>query len=59
MDKSFLTKMITPLLESVTLVEKITDRKWLQSDLRAEDSGIQKEEDKLRIDSRIQIRSTG
>ena len=58
-DKPCLTKMMTPQLASVTSVEKIPDREWLRSDLRAENPGIRKEEDKLRLDSWIQIRSTG
>ena len=58
-DKLCLTKMMTPPLASVTSVEKIPDRKWVPSDRRAENPGIRKEEDKLRLDSWIQIRSTG
>ena len=50
---------MTPLLASVTSVEKIPDRKWVPSDSRAENPGMRKEEDKLRLDSWIQIRSTG
>ena len=51
--------MMTPPLAFVTSVEKIPDREWLQSDRRAENPGIRKEEEKLRLDSWIQIRSTG
>ena len=51
--------MMTPPLASVTSVEKISDREWLQSDRRAEVPGIRKEEDKLRLDFGIQKRSTG
>ena len=50
-DKSCLTKMMTPPLASVTSIEKIPDQEWLLSDCRAENPGIQKEEDKLRLDS--------
>ena len=50
-DKLWLTKMITPSLASVTSVEKIQDREWLQSDRRAENPGIRKEKDMLRLDS--------
>ena len=57
-DKSYLTKVMKPPLASVPSVEKIPDPEWLQSDRRAENPGIRKEEDKLRLDSWIQIRST-
>ena len=50
--------MMTPPIASVTLVEKIPDRERVPSDRRAENPGIRKEEDKLRLDSWIQIRST-
>ena len=50
---------MTPPLTFVTSVEKIPDREWLQSDSRAENPGIRKEEDKVKSDSLIQIRSTG
>ena len=50
--------MMTPPLESVTSAEKIPDREWVSSDRRAENPGIWKEEDKLRLDSWIQIRET-
>ena len=51
--------MMTPPLPSVTLVEKIPDREWVPSDRRAETPGIRKEEDKLRLDSWVQMRSMG
>ena len=35
------------------------DREWVRSERRAENPGIWKEEDELRLDSRMQIRSTG
>ena len=35
------------------------DLEWVQSERRAENPGIQKEEDEFRLDSWIQIRSTG
>ena len=35
------------------------DREWVRSDRRAENPGIRKEEDELRLDSWIQIRSIG
>ena len=44
---------MTPPLASVTSAEKIPDWEWLQSDGRAENPGIQKEKDKLRLDSWI------
>ena len=57
-DKPCLTKIMTPPLASVT-VKKIPDREWVPSDRRAENPGIRKEGDKLRLGSWIQIRSTG
>ena len=42
-----------PPLASATLVEKIPDREWVPWDRRAENPGIQKEEDKLRLESWI------
>ena len=51
--------MMTLPLASATSIEKIPDREWLQSDGRAENPGIRKEEDKLMLDSWIQTRSTG
>ena len=50
---------MTPPLASVTSIEKIPDREWVPSDCRAKNPGIQKDEDKSRLDSWIQIRSTG
>ena len=50
-DKSCLTKMMTPPLASVISIEKISDQEWLLSDRKAENPGIQKEEDKSRLDS--------
>ena len=38
--------------------ERMPDREWMQSDRRVEHPGIRKKEDKLRLDSWIQIRST-
>ena len=57
-DNSCLKKIMTLLLVSVTSVNKIPDREWLRSDHRAENPGIWKKEDELRLDSWIQIRST-
>ena len=42
--------MMTPPLASVTSVKKIPDREWVPPDRRAENPGIRKEEDKLRLD---------
>ena len=58
-DKPCRTKMMTPPLACVASRERMPDREWVQSDRRAENPGIRKEEDKLRLDSWIQIRSTG
>ena len=35
------------------------DREWVRSECRAENPEIQKEEDELKLDCWIQIRSTG
>ena len=35
------------------------DREWVQSERRAENPEIWKEENELRLDSRIQLKSTG
>ena len=37
----------------------MSDREWVRFDRRAENTGIRKEEDELRLDSWIQIRLTG
>ena len=49
---------MTPPLVSVTSIEKIPDQEWVPSDCEAENPGIQKKEDKLRLHSWKQIRST-
>ena len=54
-----LTKMTMPPLAYVVSEEKIPDREWVRSERRAENPGIRKEEEELRLDSWIQIRSTG
>ena len=54
-----LTTMMTPLLACVASGERMPEQEWLRSKLRAENPGIRKEEDELRLDSWIQIRSTG
>ena len=48
--------MMTPPLAFVTSVEKIPDQERVPSDCKAENPGIRKEGDKLRLDSWIQIR---
>ena len=58
-NKPCVTIMMTPPLGSVTSVEKIPDRELVPSDRIAENPGIRKEEDKLRLDLWIQIRSMG
>ena len=52
-------KMIAPPLACVASGERVPDREWVRSDRRAENPGIQKGEDELRLDSWIQIRSAG
>ena len=41
--------MMTSPLACVASVEKILDREWVPSDRRAENQGIRKEEDKLKV----------
>ena len=50
--------MMLPLA-CVASRERMPDREWVRSKRRAENPGIRKEEDELRLDSWIQIRSTG
>ena len=50
-DKPCLTKMTTPRLAYVASRERMPDREWVQSECRAENPGIRKEEDELRLDS--------
>ena len=52
------TKMMAPPLPCVASRERMPDRKWVQSDCRAENPEIRKEDDELRLESWIQIRST-
>ena len=49
-DKLCLTKMITPLLACVASGERMPDWEWVRSENRAENPGIRKEEDELRLD---------
>ena len=58
-DRPCQTKMMTPPLACVVSGERMPDREWVQSERRAENPGIRKEEDELRLDSWMQIRSTG
>ena len=57
-DKPCLMKMMKPPLACVASRERMPDREWMRSERRAENPGIQKEEDELKLDSWIQIRST-
>ena len=57
-DKFCLTQMMTPPLACVVSEERMPDRESVRSDRRAENPGIRKEVDELRLDSRKQIRST-
>ena len=43
----------------VASLKRMQDREWVQSDRRAKNPGIWKEEDELGLDSWIQIRSIG
>ena len=58
-DRPCLTKMMTTPLACVASGERMPDREWVRSERRAENPGIRKEEDELRLDTCIQIRSTG
>ena len=58
-DKPCLTKIITPPLACVASRERMPDREWVQSERKPENPGIRIEEEELRLDSWIQIRSTG
>ena len=55
-DKPYLTKMMTLPRACGSLGERMTDREWVRSEGTADNPGIQKEEDELRLDSRIHIR---
>ena len=50
-DRPCLTKMMTPLLACVVSDVGMPDREWVRSERRAENPGIRKEEDELRLDS--------
>ena len=56
-DRPRLTKLTTPPLASVASGERMPDREWVRSERRAENPGIQKEKDELRLDHLMQIRS--
>ena len=43
--------MTTPPLACVASEERMPDREWVQSERRAENPGIRKDEDELRLDS--------
>ena len=51
--------MMTPLLACVVSGEKMLDQESVRLDRRAENPGIRKEENELRLGSWIQIRLTG
>ena len=50
-DRPCLTKMTTPPLAFVVSEERMPDREWVRSEHRAENPGIRKEEDELRLNS--------
>ena len=52
-------KMTTPPLACVSSEERIPELEWVRSERRAENPGFRKEEYELRLDSWMQIRSTG
>ena len=58
-DRPCLTKMTTLLLACLVPEERMLDQEWVRSERRAENSGFRKEEDELRLDFWMQIKSTG
>ena len=50
-DRPCLMKMTTPSLVCVVSEERMPDREWLRSDRKAENPGIRKEEEELRLDT--------
>ena len=44
-------KMTMPPLACVVSQERMPDQEWVQSECRAENPGIRKEEEELRLDS--------
>ena len=59
-DKPCLTKMTTtPPLACVASRERMPDREWARSERKVENPEIRKEEEELRLDSLMQIWSTG
>ena len=52
-------KVTTPPLACVASGERMPDWEWVRSECRAENPGIRKEEDELRLDSWMQIRLAG
>ena len=50
-DRPCLKKMTTPPLACVASGEKMPDREWVRSERRAENPGIRKEEEELRLNS--------
>ena len=50
---------MSPLLVCMASQERMPDREWVRSEHRAENPGIWKEENELRLDSWIQIRPMG
>ena len=52
-------KMTMPPLACMSSRDRMPDREWVRSERRAENPGIRNEEDELRLDSWMQIRTTG
>ena len=52
-------KITTPPLACVVSGERMPDREWVRSQRRAENPGIRKGEDESRLDTWMQIKSTG
>ena len=58
-DKPCLMKIMTPPLAFVASRERMPDQEWVRSERKAENPRTWKEEDELRLDFWMQIRSTG
>ena len=58
-EKPCLTQIMTLPLACIALRERMPNQECVQSERRGENPEIRKEEDELRLDSWMQIRSTG
>ena len=58
-DRPCLTKMTMLPLACLASGERMPDREWVRSERRADNPKLRKEEEELRLDSWMQIRSAG